>query len=79
VEIVFAGLDAGNVDLNLNDAGIDAIHGCAQGLIEHEVVCLELVLAFRLLAMKSGRLNAHVKLTIPTWRFEYSDGRHNPG
>jgi hypothetical protein len=38
VKKIFIGLDAGNVNLNLDDAGIDAIHRCAQGFIEHEVV-----------------------------------------
>jgi hypothetical protein len=35
MKIIFIGLDAGDVHLNLNDAGINAIHRCAQGLIEH--------------------------------------------
>jgi hypothetical protein len=38
MKIIFIGLDAGDVHLNLNDAGIDAIHRCAQGLIKHEGV-----------------------------------------
>src|SRR5882672_3131532 len=33
---IFIGLDVGDVHLNLNDAGINAKHRCAQGLIEHE-------------------------------------------
>jgi hypothetical protein len=39
VEVIFIGLDAGDVHLNLDDAGVNAIHRCAQGLIKHEVVC----------------------------------------
>jgi hypothetical protein len=38
VEMIFIGLDARDINLNLNDAGVNAIHRCAQGLIEHEVV-----------------------------------------
>jgi hypothetical protein len=38
MKVILIGLDAGDVHLNLNDAGIDAIDRCAQGLIEHEVV-----------------------------------------
>src|SRR5712692_11992187 len=33
VEVIFGSLDAGNINLNLNDAGIDAIHRRAQSLI----------------------------------------------
>jgi len=36
MEIIFIGLDARDVHLNLDDAGIYAIHRCAQSLIEHE-------------------------------------------
>jgi len=54
VEVIFLGLDAGDVHFNLNDAGIDAIHRCAQSLIEHEVECVRLVLVFKATTMKAG-------------------------
>jgi hypothetical protein len=38
MKVIFIGLDAGDVHLNLNDGGVDAIHRCPQGLIKHEVL-----------------------------------------
>jgi len=35
VELIFGGLDAGYVDFDFDDVGIDAIDGGAEGLIEH--------------------------------------------
>src|SRR5439155_20721415 len=35
VEMVLVALDAGDVHLNFNNAGINAIHGGAEGLVEH--------------------------------------------
>src|SRR5579863_4912297 len=35
VEMVLVGLDAGAVDLDLNDVGVDAVDGGAESLIEH--------------------------------------------
>jgi hypothetical protein len=39
VRVIFAGLDAGDVDLNLNDAGVNALNGGAEGVVEHERQC----------------------------------------
>ena len=35
VKVVFVLLDAGDVDLDLNDVGVDAVDGGTQGLVEH--------------------------------------------
>ena len=55
VEVIFIGLDAGDVDLDLNDAGIDAIHRGARGLIEHEVVGSQTTRSGRATANEIGR------------------------
>jgi hypothetical protein len=34
--VVFISLDAGDVDLNFDDAGVDTVNGGAEGLVEHE-------------------------------------------
>jgi hypothetical protein len=38
MKVVFVALDAGNIHLNLDDAGIDAIHRGAESLIKHAEV-----------------------------------------
>jgi hypothetical protein len=35
VKVVFIGLDAGDVDLNFDDAGVDTVNGGTEGLVEH--------------------------------------------
>ena len=37
VEVVLIGLDARNVDLDLNNVGVDAVDGGAESFVEHEV------------------------------------------
>jgi hypothetical protein len=36
VEMILVGLDAGAIDLYLNNVGVDPIDGGAEGLVEHE-------------------------------------------
>src|SRR5581483_7457707 len=36
VKVIFVHSDAGNVHFHFNDVGIDAVHGGAQGFIEHD-------------------------------------------
>jgi len=35
VKVVLVALDAGNVHLDFNDAGVNAVHGGAEGLVKH--------------------------------------------
>ena len=35
VKVVLVGLDAGAVDFHLDDVGVDAVDGGAEGLVEH--------------------------------------------
>jgi hypothetical protein len=40
--MIFVTLDAGDIDLDFDDIGIDAIHSGAEGLIEHRRACGQL-------------------------------------
>jgi hypothetical protein len=41
VEVLLAGLDAGDIHLNLDDVGVNAINRRAKGLVEHTFAWME--------------------------------------
>jgi hypothetical protein len=67
MKIIFIGLDAGDVHINLNDAGINAIHRCAQGLMEHEGVRSQTYRSLRII------------MTNEDWTADCTLAAHNTG